>query len=48
MPSTGLSNIKSVIETEELLIYQDLNKPHLFHLNTDASDHQLGAVIMQD
>jgi hypothetical protein len=22
--------------------------PVLFHLNTDASDHQLGAVIMQD
>jgi hypothetical protein len=24
------------------------NKPVLFHLHTDTSDHQLGAVIMQD
>jgi hypothetical protein len=35
-----------VIGTELLLCYPDFNKP--FHLYTDASDHQLGAVIMQD
>jgi hypothetical protein len=31
-----------------LLCYPDLNKPGSFHLYTDASDHQLGEVIMQD
>jgi hypothetical protein len=31
-----------------LLCYPDFNNPVLFHLYTDASDHQLGAVIMQD
>jgi hypothetical protein len=31
-----------------LLCYPDFIKPHLFHLYTDKSDHQLGAVIMQD
>jgi hypothetical protein len=42
--------IKKVIgtETQVLLCYSDFNKPVLFHLYTDASDHQLGAVIMQD
>jgi hypothetical protein len=42
--------IKKVIGTEirVLLCYPDFNKPVLFHLYTDASDHQLGAVIMQD
>jgi hypothetical protein len=29
-----------------ILCYPDFNKP--FHLYTDASDHQLGPVIMQD
>jgi hypothetical protein len=38
--------IKKVIGTEVLLCYPDFNKP--FHLYTHASDHQLGAVIMQD
>jgi hypothetical protein len=40
--------IKKVIGTEVILCYPDLNKPVLFHLYIDASDHQLGAVIMQD
>jgi hypothetical protein len=40
------STIKKVIGTEVLLCYPDFHKP--FHLYTDASDHQLGAVIMQD
>jgi hypothetical protein len=31
-----------------LLYYPDFNTPFIFHLYTDASDHQLGAVIMQD
>jgi hypothetical protein len=38
--------IKKVIGTEVLLCFPDFNKA--FHLYTDASDHQLGAVIMQD
>jgi hypothetical protein len=40
--------IKKVIGMEVLLGYTDFNKPVIFHLYTDASDHQLGAVIMQD
>jgi hypothetical protein len=31
--------IKKVIGTEVLLCYPDFNKPVLFHLDTDASDH---------
>jgi hypothetical protein len=42
----AFEKIKKVIGTEVLLCYPDFNKP--FHLYTDASDHQLGAVIMQD
>jgi hypothetical protein len=42
----AFDKIKKVIGTEVLLCYPDFNKP--FHLYTDASDHQLGAVIMQD
>jgi hypothetical protein len=46
----AFDKIKKVIGTEKqvLLCYPDFNKPVLFHLYTDASDHQLGAVIMQD
>jgi hypothetical protein len=44
----AFDNIKKVIGTEVLLCYPDFNKPILFHLYTDASDHQLGEVIMQD
>jgi hypothetical protein len=42
----AFDNIKKVIGTEVLLCYPDFKKP--FHLYTNASDHQLGAVIMQD
>jgi hypothetical protein len=42
----AFDKIKKVIGTEVLLCYPDFNKP--FHLYTDASDHQLGAVIMQN
>jgi hypothetical protein len=44
----AFEKIKKVIGTEVLLCYPDFNKSVLFHLYTDASDHQLGAVIMQD
>jgi hypothetical protein len=42
----AFDKIKKFIGTEVLLCYPDFNKP--FHLYTDASDHQLGAVILQD
>jgi hypothetical protein len=44
----AFDKIKKIIETEVLLCYPDFNKPVLFHLYTDASDHHLGVVIMQD
>jgi hypothetical protein len=44
----SFDKIKKVIGTEVLLFYPDFNKPVHFHLYTDTSDHQLGAVIMQD
>jgi hypothetical protein len=40
--------IKKVIETELFQCNPDFNKPLPFHIHIDASDHQLGAVIMQD
>jgi hypothetical protein len=40
--------IKKVIGMEVLLCNPDFNKPVIFHLYTDASDHQSRAVIMQD
>jgi hypothetical protein len=43
-----LIKFKKVIGTEVLLCHPDFNNPDSFHLYTDASDHQLGAVIMQD
>jgi hypothetical protein len=43
-----LKKIKKVIGMEVLLCYPDFNKQFPFHLYTDASDHHLGAVIMQD
>jgi hypothetical protein len=42
----AFDKIKKVIGTEVLLCYPDFNKP--FHIYTDASDHQLEAVIIQD
>jgi hypothetical protein len=42
----AFDKIKKVIETEVLLSQPDFDKP--FHIYTDASDHQLGEVIMQD
>jgi hypothetical protein len=46
----AFDKIKKVIGTEikVLLCYSDFNKSEYFYLYTDASDHQLGAVIMQD
>jgi hypothetical protein len=38
--------IKAIVCCEELLSYPDFNKP--FHIHTDASHYQLGAVISQD
>jgi hypothetical protein len=35
-------------EIQLLLCYPGFNEHFIFHLYTDASDHQLGAVIMQD
>jgi prolyl oligopeptidase PreP (S9A serine peptidase family) len=39
---------QKVIGTKVLLYYPDFSKPIVFHLYTDASDHQLEAFIMQD
>jgi hypothetical protein len=46
----AFDKVKTVtgIRTEVLLCYPGFNKPVLFHLYTDASNHQLGEVIMQD
>jgi hypothetical protein len=44
----AFEKIKKVIENEVIICYLDFNKRDLFHLYTDASDYQLGAVIMQD
>jgi hypothetical protein len=44
----AFDKIKNIIGTEVLLCYPDFNNPNLFHLYTDASDCQLGKVIMQD
>jgi hypothetical protein len=43
-----LIKLRKSFRSEVFLCYPDFNKPVLFHLYTDASDHQLGAVIMQD
>jgi RNase H-like domain found in reverse transcriptase len=41
----AFTKIKKVIETEVLLSYPDFDKP--LNIYNDASDYQLGAVIMQ-
>ena len=43
---TAFEKIKRTIARETLLNFLDFNKE--FHIFTDASDYQLGAVIMQD
>jgi hypothetical protein len=46
----ALDKIKKVIGTivQVIICYPDFNKTNLFYLYTDASDHQLEAVIVQD
>jgi RNase H-like domain found in reverse transcriptase len=40
------NKIKRVISKETLLSFLDFNKP--FHVYADASNYQLGSIIMQD
>ena len=42
----AFDRIKKVISRETLLAFPDFNKE--FHIYTDASDYQLGAVIIPD
>ena len=42
----AFEDIKKVISREVLLSYADFNK--LFKIHTDASDYQLGSVILQN
>jgi hypothetical protein len=42
----AFENIKNIICREVMLTFQEFSKP--FHIYTDASDTQLGAVITQD
>ena len=42
----AFEEIKSVLSKETLLAFPDFSKK--FHIYTDASDHQIGAVIMQE
>ena len=42
----AFDDIKTIMSRETLLVYPDFNKD--FHIYTDSSDYQLGAVIMQD
>jgi hypothetical protein len=46
--SSFKDHLFKVTGTEVPLCYPDFNKPVLFHPYTNASDHQLGAVTMQD
>jgi hypothetical protein len=45
---TYLDRLLKVIENELLLCYPDFDRSDSFHIYTDASDHQLGADIMQN
>ena len=42
----AFEDIKAIISRETFLAYPDFSKD--FHVYTDSSDYQLGAVIMQD
>ena len=42
----AFDEIKKVISREAILTFPDFSKP--FHVFTDASDYQLGGVIMQE
>jgi len=42
----AFEDIKNIVSQEVLLSFPDFNKP--FHIYTDASNAQLGAVIMQE
>ena len=42
----AFDNIKKLISKEALLVFPQFDKP--FHVYTDASNKQLGAVIMQE
>ena len=42
----SFQQMKAIIATDVLLKYPDPNRP--FHIETDASDNQLGSVIIQD
>jgi hypothetical protein len=44
----AFDEIKKVIGTVVLLCYLDFNKPSFFHFYIDASNHQLGEIIIQD
>ena len=43
---TAFEEAKRMVAREAILAYPDFSKP--FHIYTDASDYQLGAVIMQE